>query len=123
MNNIVILDDEFELVKMLKVILEGYDFKVHCFYSAEDFFNSNKHFYMRNGKFVKLTSSEYKIVDSILTSNDKQKSRQEIVADSSNAEITERTIDVHIHSIRKKLVNIDMTIQSVRGFGYKIIFN
>lgn len=75
------------------------------------------HTLMRAGKFVMLTSSEYKIVDAILVSDNTQKSRKELIADLSNVEITERNIDVHIHSIRKKFIKINMAIEAIRGYG------
>jgi DNA-binding response OmpR family regulator len=77
----------------------------------------------RGDKTIKLTMSEYNIVDSILLSDEKQKSRKELVVDSKSVGITERTIDVHIHAIRKKLLPLDMTILTIRGVGYKILFN
>lgn len=77
----------------------------------------------RGDKLIRLTKCEYNIVDSILLSDQNQKSRKELIADSDNVGMTERTIDVHIHAIRKKLLLLDMTIKPIRGVGYKILFD
>jgi DNA-binding response OmpR family regulator len=33
--------------------------------------------------------------------------------------VTERTIDVHVTSIRKKLLNLSHVVKTVRGVGYR----
>jgi DNA-binding response OmpR family regulator len=219
MNKVVILDDEIEVVEVLRILLEQANFKVYSFYSAEEFLFTKEKFekciyivdaklpgiqgdgviktirykdkispifmisgsvcpnqistalksgaddyilkpfhieslmakvenahrknsyitagladsefkkfpevqtLMRNGKFSRFTMSEYNIVEYLLLAPDKIKTRKDIIEASTNLEITERTIDVHIHAIRKKLLHLGMKIETIRGSGYKIIFD
>jgi DNA-binding response OmpR family regulator len=44
--------------------------------------------------------------------------REELVASFKDAEITMRTIDVHISSLRRKLDGADLQIETYRGKGY-----
>lgn len=77
---------------------------------------------MRNGASVKLTSTQFKILSFIMDADQKKSSREDLVSGSDNPEITSRTIDVHIHGMRKKLQDIGISLRSIRGFGYQVSY-
>lgn len=76
---------------------------------------------MRDGTALTVTSREFKIVSFLLQNENKIISREELVTEFDDQEITVRTIDVHISSLRKKLDKVHLAIETVRGQGYKII--
>jgi DNA-binding response OmpR family regulator len=75
---------------------------------------------LRDGITVNLTSREFSIVDKLLKSTGKIVTREELVSDFDDSEVTVRTIDVHVSSLRKKLEKVHLVIDTVRGKGYKI---
>ncbi len=78
------------------------------------------HSILHDGITVNLTAREFTIIDRLLKTPGKIVTREELVGDFDDSEITERTIDVHVSSLRKKLEKIKLVIDTVRGKGYKI---
>lgn len=78
------------------------------------------HAIMRDGVVVNLTSTEYRLFVSLLAIETKQKSRQELASELEYDQETERAIDVHVHGMRKKLRGIGISIETIRGYGYKV---
>jgi len=74
-----------------------------------------------DGQRLDLTYSEYAILDTLIRRNGAVLTRQQIVAAIRSGEITvtDRSIDVHVTSIRKKLGDIGRRIITVRGVGYR----
>ena len=101
-------------------------------------FNSNKKTYTKNiklrnlevdliahrvtlqGKEIFLTLTEYKIAVELLRHTGEVLSR-DILRERAlgNLNVTDRTIDVHMASLRKKLDDMGDSIQTVRGVGYR----
>jgi DNA-binding response OmpR family regulator len=75
---------------------------------------------IHDGATVNLTSREYLIVESLLKKPGTIVTREELVTDFDDSEVTIRTIDVHVSSLRKKLEKVKLSIETVRGKGYKI---
>lgn len=75
---------------------------------------------IHDGATVNLTSREYTIMERLLKTPGTIATREELVADFDDSEVTERTIDVHVSSLRKKLEKVKLSIETVRGKGYKI---
>ncbi len=75
-----------------------------------------------NDKVVYLTQAEWEILNFLIINNNIVLSRSRILGESLDylAEGSERTIDTHIKSIRKKLKDPDW-IETIRGYGYKFI--
>lgn len=73
-----------------------------------------------DGTTVTLTSREFTIVQSLIKKPGDIITREELVGNFDDPEVTIRTIDVHVSSLRKKLENVKMSIETVRGKGYKI---
>lgn len=73
------------------------------------------------GKTVSLTATEFRILEFIAARPGRVLSRDQIIdaALGQDAAVIDRTIDVHITSLRKKLGNGGAKIETVRGFGYK----
>lgn len=73
-----------------------------------------------NESEVYLTLTEYKILVQLLKSEGKVLSRDELRATAlGNLNVADRTIDVHMASLRKKLDPLTKAIQTVRGVGYR----
>lgn len=70
---------------------------------------------------VMLTATEFRIVQFLATRPGRVVSRDEIIdaALGRDTSVFDRTIDVHITAIRKKLGKSGEFIETVRGFGYK----
>ncbi len=75
-----------------------------------------------DGAPLPLTVTEFRLLTSLLDAEGKVLSRASLIkhAMGSGVTITERTIDVHITSIRKKLGSLAPLIKTVRGVGYRI---
>ena len=70
---------------------------------------------------IDLTPSEFRLLDTLIRHPGKAFDRSELIDAALGADtlVLERTIDVHIRSLRKKLgVNSD-AVQTVRGIGYR----
>lgn len=75
----------------------------------------------RDGVKLKLTNREFAIVEQLISAPDEIHSREELVKNIGIDEITVRTIDVHVSSVRKKMRKLNIGIQTMRGLGYRII--
>jgi two-component system phosphate regulon response regulator PhoB len=92
-------------------ILEFDDLKIHL----------GKYEVTVKGKPVKLTNIEFKILAALAKRPGWVMTRYQIV-DAARGEggfVTDRTVDVHIASLRKKLGEENNLIETVRGVGYK----
>lgn len=73
-------------------------------------------------QLLTLTVTEFRLLWALIEAGGKVLSRQALIqkAMGSGVTITERTIDVHVTSIRKKLGPHAPLIKTVRGVGYRI---
>lgn len=80
-----------------------------------------KHEVYLKGKLINLTIVEYKILTELLKRPGWVLSRNQLIEATRGEDIiiTERTVDVHIVSLRKKLGKYADIIDTVRGVGYK----
>ncbi|WP_442510866.1 response regulator [Novipirellula sp. SH528] len=74
-----------------------------------------------NEDVVNLTRSEFRLLECLLRQPGRVFSRSELidVALGEDTLVLERTIDVHVRSLRKKLDTHADVVQTVRGVGYK----
>lgn len=74
-----------------------------------------------DGEEVKLTKSEFKLLDALMTKPGVPMQRSELVDQALGEDILvlDRTIDVHIRALRKKMGSAAEWIETVRGFGYR----
>lgn len=69
---------------------------------------------------IKMTLTEFKILKELLTNPNTVLTRDELKIKVLNSlNVTDRTIDVHIAALRRKLAEKSESIKSVRGVGYK----
>lgn len=84
--------------------------------------NRETHEATLGGAPLPLTVTEFRLLASLLGAEGKVLSRAALIkhAMGTGVTITERTIDVHITSIRKKLGSLSVIVKTVRGVGYRI---
>ncbi len=75
-----------------------------------------------DGQVISLTATEFRILHFFVSRPGRVLTRDQIIdgALSRDAAVFDRTIDVHITAIRKKLLGGGELIETVRGFGYKL---
>ncbi|SJZ30709.1 response regulator transcription factor [Selenihalanaerobacter shriftii] len=82
-----------------------------------------------NGQEVDLTNKEFDLLNYLLDKLGKACSRDEILEKVWGYETFSsiRTVDVHIRMLRKKFtkynIKQDLIIETIRGFGYKLVCN
>ncbi|MBF0313568.1 MAG: response regulator transcription factor [Oligoflexia bacterium] len=76
-----------------------------------------------SGKEITLTLTEFKLLAALVASCGKVLTRSAllntIIGDGIN--VTPRTIDTHLVSLRKKIGDLSLHIEAVRGVGYRMI--
>ena len=71
---------------------------------------------------VQLTLTEFKILSELLKESGRVLTREKLREKAlGNLNVTDRTIDVHMASLRKKLGEIGSQIETVRGVGYRLM--
>ncbi len=72
-------------------------------------------------ELLDLTPSEFRLLDTLIRNPGRAFDRSELIDAALGADtlVLERTIDVHIRSLRKKLGDQADVIQTVRGIGYR----
>lgn len=80
-----------------------------------------KHQVSVDGQRIELTPSEFRLLDTLIRQPGRAFDRSELIDTALGADtlVNERTIDVHIRSLRKKLGEKEGLIQTVRGIGYR----
>jgi DNA-binding response OmpR family regulator len=83
--------------------------------------DSGRHEVTYNDQKIALTASEFRILELLARRSERVLSRDNIIdgALGRDVAITDRTIDVHITALRKKLGPGAAHLRTVRGFGYK----
>ena len=73
------------------------------------------------GKALELTRSEFRLLDTLIRQPGRVFARAELIdaALGEDTMVMERTIDVHIRALRRKLANNAEVIETVRGVGYR----
>lgn len=76
-----------------------------------------------NGQPLDLTPTEFRMLWTLMSQPGRPFSRLELIEVSrgQDAAALERTIDVHIRSLRNKLLGAGNLIETVRGIGYRFI--
>ena len=74
------------------------------------------------GKELELTPTEFRLLWTIMSQPGRPFSRNELMETSrgEDANSLERTIDVHVRALRKKLGETNEIIETVRGVGYRM---
>lgn len=84
--------------------------------------NPETHEALLNGQLMKLTVTEFRLLATLLQAAGKVLSREALMARAMGpgVTVTERTIDVHVTSIRKRLGAHARFLKTVRGVGYRL---
>lgn len=80
-----------------------------------------RHVAMVNGAKLQLTRSEFRLLATLVRQPGRAFDRSELIdaALGEDTMVLERTIDVHIRALRKKLGSCADLIETVRGVGYR----
>jgi DNA-binding response OmpR family regulator len=75
-----------------------------------------------DGESVSLTQTEFGILYALSTSKGRAMTRNQLIdkAIGNDADVSDRTIDVHVTSLRGKLGTARKLIETVRGVGYRL---
>jgi two-component system phosphate regulon response regulator PhoB len=75
-----------------------------------------------DGTPVALTSTEFRILEALMAASGRVLSRAQLINTvlGPSVAVTDRTIDVHIAALRKKLADAAGWIQTIRGVGYTL---
>ncbi len=85
--------------------------------------DTDTHQAMVDGQPVKLTLTEFRLLCALIQASGRILSRASLMqrAMGPGVTVTERTIDVHVTAIRKKLGPHAAKIRTVRGVGYRMV--
>jgi len=74
------------------------------------------------GEPIALTRTEFGILYALATANGRVLTRNQLIDEAigSDAMVTDRTIDVHVTSLRNKLGSARELVETVRGIGYRL---
>lgn len=83
--------------------------------------DKRSHRVLLEGKPVDLTPTEFRLLETLMRQPGRAFTRHDLMdaAIGDSAVVLERTIDVHIKALRKKLGGAGELIETVRGLGYR----
>lgn len=133
-NKILVLDEQEQISDKLKIILEkeGYSIFVSSLYNSVDnmppqtmnglVIDPEKYLVYLNGRRMNFPKKEFELLSLLASNPDKVFTRSEIlhlIWNKSTVDKENRTLDVHIRMLRKKLN--EQFIETVKGVGYKLL--
>jgi len=82
-----------------------------------------RHVVKVDGEPVALTLTEFRLLAALASAHGRVLTRNQLIdrAMGVNTVVTDRTIDVHLTSLRKKLGEARSYLQTVRGIGYRLL--
>jgi phosphate regulon transcriptional regulator PhoB len=83
----------------------------------------SRHAVMVKGKELDLTATEFKLLSTLMERRGRVQSRDVLLNDVWGYEslIDTRTVDTHVRRLREKLGSVADCIETIRGFGYRMI--
>lgn len=112
-----------ELVSRVKAILRRTEKKAKPVLAYKDIIlDEGRHMVLVNGNEIDLTYKEYEILKHLIRNKGIVLTRDRLmeIVWGYNFEQGNRTVDVHIQSLRKKLGNAGEYIKTIRNVGYKV---
>ena len=76
--------------------------------------------FLKGNFTISLTKREFIIFSYLYGKLEKPVSRKELISQFSDEKMTDRNIDVHIFSLRKKIKPAGVSVETVWGMGYKL---
>ena len=85
--------------------------------------DADRHIVMVNDKVITLTLTEFRLLAALASARGRVLTRNQLIdrAMGVNTVVTDRTIDVHLTSLRRKLGKAHSCLQTVRGIGYRLL--
>ena len=85
------------------------------------FIDLNSHEVNCRGRAIELTATEYRLLQFLASNPGRVYSRNSIIDGALGMDVTvlDRTVDVHIMALRRKLGKCSARIETIRGFGYR----
>jgi two-component system phosphate regulon response regulator PhoB len=82
--------------------------------------DAERHSVTVQGNPIDLTTTEFRLLQAILSADGRLRSREQLIdaALGQNVAVVDRTIDVHVAALRRKLGPAAKWVQTVRGEGY-----
>ena len=112
-----------ELLARIRAVLRRTDRNPTAEYRLEDLqVSPEKHRVLLDGRDVALTNKEFALLCLLLENAGRVLTRDRIMDRVWNSDFNgeNRTVDVHIRSLRSKLGPVGRRIETVRGVGYKL---
>src|SRR5437016_4421179 len=125
---ILIIEDERDLCEVLTYNLHKEGFETLVAHDGQEGFehlgislDKIKHPALAKGRELDLTPTEFRLLECMLRQPGRAFTRQQLMdaAIEEGAVVLERTIDVHVKSLRRKLGGESEFIETVRGVGYR----
>ncbi|MFL6825190.1 MAG: winged helix-turn-helix domain-containing protein, partial [Bradyrhizobium sp.] len=112
------------LLERIRALLrrrEGSETDGHVLVSQGIMIDRERHRVTVEERPLDLTPSEFGLLESLIRQPGRVFSRAELIDSALGGEslVLERTIDVHVRSLRKKLGPHGMLVETVRGIGYR----
>jgi two-component system, OmpR family, alkaline phosphatase synthesis response regulator PhoP len=81
----------------------------------------NSHEVTCRGKSIELTATEYRLLQFLASNPGRVYTRNSIIDGAFGMDVTvlDRTVDVHIMALRRKLGKCGARVETIRGFGYR----
>jgi DNA-binding response OmpR family regulator len=110
-----------ERVRALLRRREGASANLNVLVSQGIMMDRERHRVTADDELLDLTPSEFGLLESLIRQPGRVFSRSELIDSALGGDslVLERTIDVHIRSLRKKLEKRAPLIETVRGVGYR----
>lgn len=114
-----------ELVLRIKAILRRGESKDAASAEALTIGNltvdKSRHKITVNAREIQLTPMEFKLLVLLMERRGRMQPRERLLNDvwDINADVTTRTVDTHIKSLRRKLGRMGKCVETVRGYGYR----
>jgi two-component system phosphate regulon response regulator PhoB len=85
--------------------------------------DTDRHIVTVEGEVVALTLTEFRVLVALVSARGRVLTRSQLIdrAMGVNTMVTDRTIDVHLTSLRKKLGEARDYVYTVRGIGYRLL--
>lgn len=83
--------------------------------------DKNKHSCLADGASVELTATEFSLLAALASEPERVFTRSQLISTTKGSDypVTERSIDVQIATLRRKLKGCGNAIKTVWGIGYK----
>jgi two-component system phosphate regulon response regulator PhoB len=114
------------LIHRIKALLKRYDTtetgkNIISLHGIE--IDRTNHFVKYNGELLDLTPTEFRMLWTLMSQPGRPFSRNELMETSrgEDANALERTIDVHVRALRRKMHQAADLIETVRGIGYRFV--